>query len=166
MQPSCTITILSQFRVVDCKESTKAPSLCRRSFICCKSLSEFISDPQLRPRSDRSQQKGCKVHCGNHIDCLYFSEDCWAEIDKVNQTYLKKEEPVEQLVRVVTVSKICPRYAKDMPEICPRFTRDMPKICPRTAQDIPKIRSRFARDMSKICPRYARDMPKICPRYA
>ena len=44
------------------------------------------------------------MHCGNHIDCLYFSEDCWAEIDKVNQTYLKKEEPVEQLVRVVTVS--------------------------------------------------------------
>ena len=47
------------------------------------------------------------MHCGTPIDCLYFSEDCWAEIDKVNQTYLKKEvetTPVEQLVRVVTVS--------------------------------------------------------------
>ena len=31
------------------------------------------------------------MHCGTRIDCLYFSEDCWAEIDKVNQTYLKKE---------------------------------------------------------------------------
>ena len=47
------------------------------------------------------------MHCGTRIDCLCFSEDCWAEIDKVNQTYLKKEVetmPLEQLVRVVTVS--------------------------------------------------------------
>ena len=53
------------------------------------------------------------MHCGNHIDCLYFSEDCWAEIDKVNQTYLKKEEPVEQLVRVVTVSSPSMREEED-----------------------------------------------------
>ena len=36
-------------------------------------------------------------------------------------------------------SKICLRYAQDMPVICPKYARDIPKIRPRYAQDIPKI---------------------------
>lgn len=49
---------------------------------------------------------------GKHSDIslAISSEDCWAEIDKVNQDYIKKEadkEPLEELVRVVTISSPC-----------------------------------------------------------
>ena len=32
------------------------------------------------------------------------------------------------------MSKICPRYAQDMPNICPRYAKDTLKIWPRYAQ--------------------------------
>ena len=36
------------------------------------------------------------------------------------------------------MSKICPRYARDMRKICPRYAQDMPKICTRYAREICK----------------------------
>merc|ERR1719382_51106 len=75
---------------------------------------EKVEDYERRLREEGMSSSGVgSIHSdqdsGKHSDnsLVISSEDCWAEIDKVNQTYLKKEVetmPVEQLVRVVTVS--------------------------------------------------------------
>ena len=55
-------------------------------------------------------------------------------------------------------SKICLKYAQDMPQIRDRYAhahahaRVMPKICPRYAKDVLKIGTIYIQYMLNICP--------------
>ena len=51
------------------------------------------------------------------------------------------------------MSKICERYAQDIPKFAQGMPTIMYKVSPKYAQDIPMI-----------CPRYVKDMPEICPK--
>ena len=42
-------------------------------------------------------------------------------------------------IPIQDMSKICFRYALDIPEVWPRYARDIAKICPRYAQHLPKV---------------------------